>query len=65
VDKYLILSRRNGSPLYSTTRTFNDEAEMQSYIEMKTKAGMICDRFDHNSTFVAESRIVKTLATEQ
>lgn len=56
---YLILTYKNAAKIGATTREFNDEVEMQKYIDLKTKAGIECHKFDYSGTFVRESHIVK------
>jgi hypothetical protein len=52
----------NTSPLTHTYREFSqeqaDSGEMQTHIDLKTKAGFVCRKFDSSATYKLENSLV-------
>jgi hypothetical protein len=59
MDNFLILVTKDNS-LTTVTKTFSNESLMKSYIELKTNAGFTCHKFDYETSFTRESRIIPT-----
>ncbi len=59
MDKFIILvsKSRSISQFSNVSRTFTDETEMERYIDLKTKAGYHCHKFDYDKTFRLESAL--------
>lgn len=65
MDKYLVLVSKSNSTISNVTRTFHDESTMDKYIELKTKAGYACHKFDYDKSFHLGSQLISTNVTKE
>lgn len=60
MDNLLIVVKKGNSPINSAVKSFTDEIDMLKYIELKTKAGFTCHKFNYDTSFSMESRVVQS-----
>lgn len=65
MDKFLVLVSKPNTTISNVTRTFADDLTMDKYIELKTKAGYICHKFNYDKSFHLGSQLIQTTVTQE